>query len=420
MTRSKVSIQDVNDDTRLGDVHGFGSQSFTVLGVGGYNLRPSSTVGDFKKATSSFKSLKDALARTDVNSKYVLSKFQAVWSGVGQPSKKRKAVDELQSAAGQGISAIEEETKQNRQDPEINFLLAPQSIEGAPDTSSAPEIVTSRDETPEVDAMDRHSSATATATGAIAAKVQPFVVPDQTQNLSPNDKEINGPMLVLTDVVPVTPAISIGASVFASRMVPALSHEEQLADNYMGEQLPTSKANGTADIGSDGSLTYNSIVEEKASSPDQAGGGFEPRGGSRFTSVPLAPASTPTFSQDQPVKAQDPRTASRHPFKQPGLFRDHDMAMLHASAIDSTNTNSRRIKSAAADALLNRDDSWSRWNPATQGVSMIDMPVDSTNFLRRDSMQTDTQLLGANPLQHTFSPSPFVSSSILGRFGTSR
>lgn len=437
MTRAKVSIGNITDDTRLGDVHGFGSQSFTVLGVSGYNLRPGSTVKDFKTATSSFRDLKDALTKSDVNSKYVLPKFQAVWSGVDSSrSRKRKAVDDLQSADGTGIAAppstpavssSEIETSENRKDSEVNFLMAPRPVPGAPDTSTQPDIVTSRDETPEVDAMDRHAEVTATATGAVAAKVQPFVVPDQTQNLSPDDKEINAPLLVVPEATapPITPGIAIGPSVFASRMVEPLSHEDQLAEDMLAENLPAVKANGTRDLGGDGTgaLTYNSLLSPPgADSPDagSTGGSLPTSGGSRFTSVPLAAASTPTFDQSEPVKRQDPRSASRHPFRQAGLFRDHDMAMTRSALIDSSSTNTRRIMEAAAGAATHRDDSWTRWNAATEGVAMIDMPIQSTNYLKRGSMITDTQLLGANPMQLTFSPSPFVSNSMLGPFGTSR
>jgi hypothetical protein len=419
MTRGKT--MNVTDETALRDVHGMGSQSFTVLGVAGYNLRPTSTVGDFKRQTGSFAELRDTLSKGDMNYKYVLPKYQSMWStnnpiGEGDRNNKRKAPEP-------DTMSREEELKANRTDSEVNFLLAPQKG-GGPDTSQYPEIVTNSEETPEVDSLDRQPRDQATAVGDIAPKVQAFVVPDQTQIISPDDKEINAPILVLPeDPVPVTPAIAIGESVFASRLIAPLTREEKLDEDLMGEELPSVKANGTKDIGGDGtgSLSYQAVIGNKTqSNPDDqqapsapSGGG----GGAKFTSVPLSTASTPTFDAEQPIKAQDPRTASRHPFKQPGLFRDHDMAATMAVAIESSTYNTRKLREAANEALSHRDESWYRWNPATQGVAMVDMPETASNYLQRGQMVSEYQLLGVNDLQLAYSPSPFTAHALLGGFG---
>ena len=403
---------DITDDTPLRDVHGMGSQSFTVLGVAGYNLRPNSTVGDFKKQTGSFDELKDTLSKGKMNYKYVLPKYQSMWSGFNKsPTStlgKRKE------------PSHEEELKEARTDSNINFLLAPKA--GDPDTSSNPEIVTNVEETPEVDAMSRHPREQASAVGDVAPKVDLFVIPDQTQSISPDDKEVNAPTLVLPGApIPILPAVAIGPSVFASRLIAPLTHEEQAAEDTMAEELPSVKANGTKDIGGDGtgSLTYDSSVGpgslNNKAQPGAAAIG--PSGGSKFTSVPLSVASPPSFDEKQQVKAQDPRTASRHPFKQPGLFRDHDMAVQNAVAIERCNYNARKLQAAEAEALAQRDNSWYRWNAPTQGVRSVDMPETASNFLQRGQMVSDTQLLGVNRLQMTYSPSPFTAHRMLGQYG---
>jgi hypothetical protein len=413
MTRGKT--MNVTDETPLRDVHGMGSQSFTVLGVAGYNLRPTSTVGDFKRQTGSFAELRDTLSKGDMNYKYVLPKYQSMWSTNNpiEPEKNKKRKEPEPSTA-----SYEEELTRNRTKSAVNFLLAPKNVEG-PDTSEYPEIVTNAEETPESDALVRHAREQATAVGEIAPKVELFVVPDQTQSISPDDKEINAPMLVLPDdPVPVTPAISIGQSVFAARLIAPLTREEKVDEDLMGEELPLIKANGTKDIGGDGtgSLSYQAVVGDKKA-------GFESNepymstGGAKFTSVPLSIASNPSFDEKQPIKAQDPRTASRHPFKQPGLFRDHDMDATMAVAIEDSKINTRKLQQASNETLSARDDSWSRWNAATQGVAMIEMPESSSNYLQRGQMMSEYQILGANDLQPAFSPSPFTAHALLGGFG---
>lgn len=418
MSRGKTT--DISDETQLRDVHGMGPQTFTVLGVSGYNLRPSSTVADFKQQTGSFKELRETLSKGKMNYKYVLPKYQSLWNGSNPGGgTKRKA-----SEAEMGPSN-EEQTKQARTDSQINFLLAPK--DGTPDTSAGAEYITNSTETPEVDAMtrtERDPDAEPVVEGDVAPKVAPFVIPDQSQIVSPDDKHINAPTLVLPeDPVPITPAIAIGESVFASRLVEALTEEEQAEEDLLGEALPSTKANGTKDLGGDGvgSLSYSDPIQpEEQEVKDSGIGASGVDGGSRFRSVALETASLPKFDDKEKIKAQDPRTASKHPFKQPALFRDHDMAVERAAIIEASSYNNRKLGEASIEALAQRDSSWSRWNQATQGVQCFAMPQGSSNFLQRGQMISDYQLEGVNPMQLTYSPSPFATSALLGAFGAIR
>jgi len=400
-------MRDINNETKLTDVHGFGSSSFTVLGTAGYKLTPSSTVGQFKEVTSSFNELKSTLTQSGIEHKYVMPKFQAIWNG---GSNKRPREEELTEAhSNRTISNFETATKVARTDPSVNFLLAPTPMPGAVDTSTDPDIVTSVVETPEVKAMDRHAETSATATGNIAATVAPFVIPDQLLDISPEDRDINGPTEQYPEnPIPITPAIAIGESVFASRIVPVLSHEQRMDEDLLGEALPSAKANNEKDIGGDGfsSLTEEGEIQQKSESSS-----------SKFTSIPLGAATTPSFDEKENIKPQDARTASRHPFKAASLFRDHDMAATSATIIGASEYNTRRLMLAANSAQENRDSSWYRWNASTEGVNMIEMPIDSTNYLERGPMVTEYQMLGANPFQLAFSPSPFDTNRILGKFG---
>lgn len=397
----KVPIDQATEDTRLNDVHGFGSQSFTVLGVSGYKLRPSSTVADFRRETKSYNALKDQLLQSEINAKYVLPKFQAIWNGSGGVGTKRKR-DEGP------ITVPAPDPVEARKDPDQNFLLAPQPIPGTPLTSSNPELVSSVDETPELAVMDRSMDPPAVETGDLAAKVQVSVIPDQTLTISGDDKSVNAPTVMYPDdPVPTLPGISIGPSVAAVRTVAPLTHEEAIAERIGDGELQKHKANFEKDIGGDG--FGQTPVDPPA--PEV------PTGGSRFTSVPvLGEAKTPAFDSTQPIKPKDVRSASMHPFKQVALFRDHDAAADSAKLIRMTNFNTRKIFEAGVGAVQSRDMSWSRYNAATEGVASVDMPLESSNFLQRGQMTSDYQLLGTNPLQATFSPSPYIANKLLGGF----
>jgi hypothetical protein len=283
MTRAKkVNMSEISDQTLLKDVSGWGAQSFTVLGSNGYTLNRRSTVGDFKLSTKSLEDLRATLVASKSETKYVMPKFSALWrtqptagggDGASNPitkssltstnyARKRKAPE----------PSLSRQAMAQREDPSTNFLLQPRATPGQVDTSLDPENITSIEETPEVGSLRRHvpgdgqEDEKVRDVGDIAATVDPFVVPDQTKPLAPDDKSINAPLLVFaeTDVPPIIPAIAIGNHVFASRMIPTETQESQLDIDKAAGEIPHTKANGEKDIGGDGSgsLTYNAILTE--------------------------------------------------------------------------------------------------------------------------------------------------------------
>jgi hypothetical protein len=434
MTRAKKAAGDVTDSTPLNDVHGWGPQSFAVLGIGGYNLSRRSTVGDFKTATGSLDTLRETL-RSSGSSKYVMPKFEALWRGEtpsrrGGHTLKRKAPG---PSSGESTLAI-------RQEPSTNFLLEAKQADPDVNTNKDPDLVTSRLETPEVDSLvrrvpadeedgEKHNTVHGEP-GAIAASVDPFVVPDQLQPLAPSDKAINAPLLVIpeTDVPHITPAIAIGPSVFAGRMIAPLTSQEQKDVDLAQGELPTTKANGEKDMGGSGSgsLTYNSVLTE--TNAPASGGSLDdardvaPNGNGRFRSVPIEMPSSSSSEADGD-KEQRPVTTSvgmiddRHPFRQRTLFKSHDLGKSMPPVLQRSTYNASRLRMAQLELHSYRDGSWDRWNAATQGVRSVDMPLHTSNFLSRGQMTSDFQLHGANDLQLAYSPCPFTANNMMGEFG---
>jgi len=90
--------------------------------------------------------------------------------------------------------------------------------------------------------------------------------------------------------------------------------------------------------------------------------------------------------------------------------------MKMSALISRTNYDLQKIREAAMHAsVVKQGGDWLRWNDATQGVEMVEMPQESSNFLQR-GFTTEFQLMGANPLQNTFPESAYASETILGRF----
>ena len=418
----------MTDDTRLNDVHGWGSQSFVSLGLAGYSLNQSSTVADFYAQTKSFEELEQTLKDSGIATKYILPKFRSMWSSAHKRRKREEAAKEAHESGvpvTDTTTAMEQERKTAITDSDQNFLLKPHSTPGAPNTGPDPENVTSNAETPGVDAMDRMSYGNqGIGTGDIAAKVPLTVIPDQTLVISPDDdKVINAPTEVLPhEPVPITPAIAIGQVVYAARQVPPVTLEEKQADEGTAENLHQFKANAEKDIGSDG--WGSGVIQDNRIGMNAPATATTPEGDmeeattaiGKFRSVPLAVTSTPNFDEDQDVSPQDMRTASRHPFRQAKLFRDHDISMKMSALISRTNYDLQKIREAAMHAsVVKQGGDWLRWNDATQGVEMVEMPQESSNFLQR-GFTTEFQLMGANPLQNTFPESAYASETILGRF----
>ena len=348
----------------------------------------------------------------------------------------------------------------DRRDEDVNFMLGPKvsKPQSATDTSKHPDIVTSIAETPEVDALRARHAAdgsddptrtpvpgqegknpdAAGESKVLAASVDPFVVPDQLQALALPDKDINAPLVVLEpsqSVPPAGPAIAIGEHVFASRMIPPLTAAQTQAQTDAHGELPHVKANGQKDIGGDGygSLTYNALLSDNQADPSHAsasnGGNQQKR--QKFKSVPLqinSEAKDTTSINSNPDSTHNPQDqhsgASQpdpvHPFRQPKAFQNHGLQPRQDTPVimQYQQHDSRRLKSAMKSTRGYRDDSWRRWNAATQGVDSVDMPQTANNFLGRGQMTSEYQLLGAQNLQHTFSPCSYTASRVLGAFGT--
>jgi len=414
MTKVKaVPIDAVFQSTKLKDVHGIGPVSLLALSSAGYGLKRNSTVGDFRKATGSYQDLEASLKTKGVQSKYVLSKFRWLWttaepdtqdppnppSAVEQPKTPTETKDELHERKNE------------------SFLLEPQPVPGEPNTSSNPDLVTNSRETPSVDAQERHSDPTKiVAKGFIAPKEQPFVIPDQTVTISPDDQDINKPMEVLpNEPVPINPAIAIGPAVHGVRMVPPKTLEEKQAELLQGNDLPAFKANAEKDIGGDGS--GQPMIQSARIGVDAPRGewdGDSVMGGS-FEAIPMAPVDV-VFDEDEPIRQQNFRNASSHPFKQKSLFRDHDAAMQYANIIDDSIRETKALGRARRGAVKARDLTWYKYNAPTEGVDTIMMPRQASNFLNTDRMISDYQLHGARSLRMVHPPSPFETERMIGRF----
>jgi len=432
MTKRKIRDLVVQDSTLLGDIHGIGHASFLALGVAGFNVHQRTTFKEFKTITQSFDHLRASLLKDgQIDARYVIPKFRTLWNGNGATvSKKHKTggtggeAKEAHEVVSVNPEVLGVQQAEVQMDADKNFLLQAKPNEG-PETAKNPDTVTNNIETPEVDAMDRHPTMDhAVATGDIAAKVTLSVIPDQELVVAPTDKNINAPLEVLPDApIPILPAEALGANVggqMGSRMVePQTLEQKQLEDN-MAEDLPSVKANGEKDLGGDGvgTLTIDNAESDKNKSEESSSKSSSNTG--QFEFVPVEHQSNNSSSGEEEVKETNPdddtRTASNHPFKQPSLFRNHDMAAASSKCIQRSEMDMNTLAQASIQSANARGSEWHRYNAATQGVRMTDMPVLATNFLQVGPLMPDYQMLGANPLQNIFSPSPFEMEAALGRF----
>lgn len=432
MPKAKVDPRDADDGTLLRNIAGIGPSSLCTLANCGYKFTPRSTLGDFKAATGSMDSLSATLKENKITGGYTLPKLRLLWrsgsvkrgrddeqpasSGVGE--KRRKMMD-----AGQDI---------DKNEVSENFLLEPTG--GAPPGET--EDVDNPDDTPEIDALDRHPDDTkAMPMGDIVGQPEMSVIPDVTLDVSPPDKLINGPTETLVYAPPpITPGIALGPVVANARFVPAQTLEQKQEMLMSAEALPSVKAAGGKDLGGDG---FGSLVTEGRVGKDMPTGDMPEEefkeaasdqgrsripdnrmGGSKFTSKKLQQVSIPKIDENATVDPNRPNliNASRHPFKQAGLFRNHDMLTRHSALIDQAYQDRSRVIQAATQTLANRDASYYRYNASTQGVAMSQMPISSSNYLQSGNMFSELQQYGANPLNPTFGPSPFVNELLTGKF----
>lgn len=415
MPLPKTTAGDAGDDILLRKIGGVGPTTLCALANCGYSFTPKSTLGDFKKATGSFADLQRRMSESGIAGGYTLPKLKALW---GENSRKRSATDQPAPSSKRLRTAIDVK------DPDSNFLLEPKADAPAGEIEDEDRL----GELPETESLARKTDVKAMPLGDIVGKVEMSVIPDVTLTVSPDDKGISAPSEVMdTDPVPIIPGVSIGPVHASVRHVAPQSLEEKQEDQLTAVDLPSVKANGTKDLGGDG---YGALASEGRVGKDQPisdslgeeeetkdSGVIIPDGNRKFTSKALSVASIPKFdesSSHEPI--YDTRSASRHPFKQASLFRNHDVAMKASKMIDRTRFEQDRKLAAANQALSSRDLSWFRYNDATQGVAMAQMPIGSSNYLMRGPMVPDHQLFGTSSLKPIFGPSPYINEQISGRF----
>lgn len=430
MPKAKVDPRDAGDDTLLRNIAGIGPSSLCTLANCGYKFTPRSTLGDFKSTTGSLGALMDTLHENKITGGYTLPKLKLLWRSGDTSSKRVREGEKTKGndgGAGKRRKMMDAGQDIDKKETEENFLLAP----SGGDPVGEVEDVDNPEDTPEIDALDRHPDDTkAVPLGDVVGKVEMSVIPDVTLDVSPPDKLINGPTEVLEEAPPtILPGAALGPLVSHARFVPAVSLAEKQEMLLSAEALPSVKAAGAKDLGGDG---FGSLVTEGRIGKDAPPGEGEGEaavesdnqipdnrvGGSKFTSKKLGQATLPKIDENAKVEERRPNmiNASRHPFKQASLFRNHDMLVRRSALIDRAHEDRRKVMRAASQTLANRDISYYRYNAATQGVASSQMPISSTNYLQSGDMYPDLQYYGANPLNPTFGPSPFVNELMMGRF----
>jgi len=413
MTKSKVALNEASRSTLFGDIHGVGNSALMSLVTAGYKLDSKSTVADFFDETKSIKELEDRFTARGVGGKYLMAKFRKVYEmGDLGPSN-----EELLAA---------------KTDPLLNPISTKQPAVDGPDTAANPDIVTNVNETPEVLAEENEGDVPAVATGDVAAKQVLAVVPNQLQSVSPDDRTIADPTTQTVETeASITPAAALGsnvAGIAGARNVAPQSleeHQEQTLELSLEDAVFGMKANFEKDLGDDG--RGGAYASDKAiprgkkeaildpsvdglfslgsldMSKYQGGGEGE---GEEETKAPLPMNGETTSSAG----------ASYHPFKQPLLFANHDRAALHNNPIiEHGILNSVAIDSALrASKRVRMDPSWRRFNAATLGVDSWAMPKAASNYLGNEEGISIPlfQYAGVNPLQPSFSPSPWERSRL--------
>ena len=419
MASGKILVADATPTTKLSEIYGFGKQTFATLNNAGVNVLPTDTVQDFKSKTKSYNTLRDVLKKSNLHAKYILPRFQKIWnisseSSSAQPEDVEVTVNpSAMKKQAEENRVVEQENNpvEVRSDDQQNPLLVPKPLPG-PNTSNDAELVGNKNETPELDAMTRTNvSDPAVGKGLVAARQEPYVIPDQTETISPTDKNVNAPMEVLPDdPIPVVPGVAVGPVVREVREVEAKTLEEKQEDDRMQDDLEAHKANGQKDIGGDGfgALTYESKVETPSMSKF---------GTTEFSSGDVKPSNEATPTTTSTTKPMDISSyVEQNPFKQSSMYRNYDSNIYKSNLIKHASSDLRSIRSAEMSVGSYRDITWQRYNPLTEGVRSVEIPTQANNYLSRAPLVSDYQLMGAYPLRPTYSPSPYESEKILGKF----
>jgi len=409
MGKSKIAVHEAKDDDLLSRMQGIGPSTLCALANAGFKFTPKSTLADFKRATESLDTLKVTLENAQIKGGYTLPKLKNLWSTSTNDNNKRAREVEMPPPPAKRV-------EMDIKEPESNFFLGPKGDAADPEISNKDEVY------PQLSALNREETHVEKAipTGDITGKVCLSVVPDVTLQVAMDDRSIANPSEVLPEMpVSILPGAAIGPLIAGVRHVEPVTHEERMMKNNE-QKLSEVTANGGGDIGSDGkgnAILENAILEDKREGEQQQQQ-QQQSGGSKFTSKPLDIVKPKEVSEDATVKPFDIREYTYHPYKQASLFRDHDAMAKVSQLIEKTKSERQRINTASRLAELNRNDlSYSRYNAATQGVRAVEVPDANLNFLDRSvGMITDFELHGAHPLLPIYSPCPYVSEKLLGRF----
>lgn len=416
----RIKFDDATDSTLLKDLHGIGSSTFIALGSAGYPITPRTTLGGFRDMTGSYDELVTRLNERGVGTAFVLTKIRSLWSGiVPGGTRKRKEPSSASSTQNEASRAVATTG---------NFLLDPDKIEGVdPKTGQDKE----EKDVPEVDALSRMPDPTkAVGTGMVAPQPLMSVIPDVTLNISPDDKNVAAPMEVLPEApVPVIPGSAIGAHVREVRMTTPQSLEAKQAQQMNKPPQPSTKANGEKDIGGDGD---GALTEEAKVGKDEPVNGATMKGqaaGMKWRSVPYGskPSGGITAASDTPAPEKDVEmekepnemaTATRHPFKQPALFRNHDAKMKFSKELQEAARVAQKHMMAGKEAAVVQmsDQSFFKYNAPTQAVNAPFMPPSSSNYNSREAFTTQYQIFGAAPLINQWPPSAYTWETITGRY----
>jgi hypothetical protein len=332
---------------------------------------------------------------------------------------------------------------QDLKQPEVNPFIPPE----APNNPTGdPQLETRPDETPEVLATTDQpdgSGAKAVPTGMLAGgQASMNVIPDVQLNLSPGDATIVA--VAQPDVVepyyPTAPAAALGPQqgIVGSRQVDPQTHEQRVIQQATGQsEPPTSKADGSGDLGEDGKGSLSIENEEQKridgarvkmrgfrSVPMDISGG----GGSATRPAGLAPGQPkpPGYSsgqqqQQQQQQPQQQQQASdvqqmRDPYRQQSLFRNYDSSIVNSKRIRQRASALQAQDSAYSSAVRAQSDpSFQTWNPMTQGVWGYAQPLTSgNNYLDRSSQITTLQYAGAQNLLPAFDPAPIIVGAMGG------
>jgi hypothetical protein len=420
----KLELSAATDETRLSTIRGIGGTALQKLAASGLvkDYSPKITLGEMRSLGLTYKQLLSKNIR-GVTWKNMLGEEP----GHSAPPKQREP-------KSQGMQKADPPTD-NMQDivqPEVNPLLPP----AAPNNPTGdPQLETRPDETPEVLAtVDQPDGAGAKAvpTGMLAGgQASMNVIPDVQLNISPGDATI---VAVAQPAVepfhPIAPAAALGPQqgIVGARQVDPQTHEQVVTQQALGQtEPPTSKADGSGDIGDDGKGSLSLENEEQKrfknarrgfrAVPMDLGGG----GGSKPPGLAPGQPKPPGFpggqqaGQQQQSQPQDEQEM-QDPYRQRSLFRNFDSSIVNSKRIRTRAAALQAQDSAYALAVLaQQDPSYQTWNPMTQGVWGWAEPLTTANnFLDRSSMITTLQYQGAQGLMNVYDPAPILVGAMGG------